>query len=302
VTGANVGIGFAAVRGFAKKSPERIILASRNEHRIDGAIEDLKVEFPSVSFTGSVVDLSSFRSIETFVETISHIVDRIDILVDNAGVFLPKHSKTEEGFEVTLGVNTMGTVYLTNKLIPLLSKSPAARVVILISGFVYYISGSYFDSHIADVGGETWGPEDTGLDAYAFSKLLLAMYASELQERLHQDPTTANISVFSVHPGVVNTDILNKADKESTLARLFSCLHPFMSITPEVGALSTLYCATSDKIVSEGHHGKMFSEGPYVQISAPPSFFTRENCAKAYDAIQATIDRKLAERNHKRFE
>ena len=78
---------------------------------------------------GEVVDLSSFASIDDFAARARAAYPRVDVLINNAAVFLPPHSKTLEGFEVTLGVNTIGTAYLTNALLPLVAASPNGHIV-----------------------------------------------------------------------------------------------------------------------------------------------------------------------------
>ena len=78
----------------------------------------------NVNIIGLTVDLSSFSSIKDFSEQVEKICDRIDILIDNAGVFIPPHKKTSEGFEITIGTNAIGTTYLTSLLLPLINKSP----------------------------------------------------------------------------------------------------------------------------------------------------------------------------------
>ena len=152
ITGSNTGIGYATAQALASKDPEVIIIAGRSPERVSEAVKKLKADFPAVpNIYDVIVDLASFESIELFAQRISTLVDRIDILINNAGVFLPPHSKTVQGFEVTIGTNVFGTSYLTKLLLPLLQKSSSPRIVILSSNAISYVSESEFQKHFKDV-------------------------------------------------------------------------------------------------------------------------------------------------------
>eukprot|EP01035_Chromulina_nebulosa_P026246 gene26246-34336_t len=138
VTGGNAGIGYATSKVLALKGAH-VIIASRNEAKVNKAAEDIKkyVEEngkPTPKISTYILDLSSFASIKSFATEIKSKFDHIDVLINNAGIFLNPYSKTEQGFEVTLGTNGLGTAYLTNLLLPLVIKSTEGRILILSSG------------------------------------------------------------------------------------------------------------------------------------------------------------------------
>lgn len=127
LAGSNVGIGFAAAKVLTQKGAT-VIVASRDARKVAAAVREL-----GPNARGEVVDLASFASIDAFAARVRAAYPRVDVLINNAGVFLPPHVKTPEGFEVTLGVNTIGTARLTNLLLPLIAASPEGRIVSLSS-------------------------------------------------------------------------------------------------------------------------------------------------------------------------
>ena len=228
--------------------------------------------------SGQVVDLSSFASIRAFADRVKATLPRLDILVDNAGVFLPQHSKTAEGFEVTLGTNAIGTALLTNLLLlPLVAASPTGRVVVLSSDAIRFVGSAKPWPRLADVGGTKASGENegSGLVEYADSKLLNAFWAQGLQRKLEESPKTAHILVASCHPGSVKTDIHRKIDSSA------SCLGSFIknviplgglfTIPVTTGALSTLFCATATAVVG----GEYYTPGPkgYIRCRWRASVF-----------------------------
>lgn len=289
ITGGNIGIGLAAAEAFVSKSPKKLIIAGRSEDKIAAAKELLSKKYPNVDVVGLIVDLSSFKSIEKFEQMLSTEVDHIDILINNAGVYIPSFSKTEQNFEVTLGTNVFGTAYLTKILMPLVLKSPSARIVILSSGFVNMVSETMFEKYIKDIGGENL--KETNLEVYAVSKILNAMYAYELQNRYKQ----SNVVVTSVHPGFVLSDIQNKTNKDLWVTNFFDGLAVWFAKSTAEGALPVLYCATSPDFDNfPEFHGKMFSDGPNVQLFKMPRVFTPTNCSRAYEEIERVIMEKIS--------
>ena len=203
-------------------------------------------------------------------------------------MFIPPHSKTKEGFEVTIGTNAIGTSYLTSLLLPLVQKSSAARIVLVSSRMVNFISSDVFERHLADVGGES--QNSSTAEMYSFSKALNTMYAFELQKRINKP----NVIVASVEPGFVYSDIQSKTDRSHLLTNITSCLSHIAAKSTIDGALPLLYVALSPDLEQQpALRGQMFSEGPNIQIFKLPSYINSENSTRAYDAIEAAIQSKL---------
>ena len=291
VTGGNTGIGLAISKGFASKSPEKLIIAGRNQSKVDDAVAVLKKEFPNSNAVGLIVDLSSFSSIEAFGDNLANIVDRVDILVNNAGIFLTPFSKTQEGFEITLGTNAIGTAYLTNQTLPLILRSTAPRVVFLSSNAVSYVTPTIFSKYIPDIGGEKLS--ETTLEIYSVSKFYNTAYAYALQKKYPK------LIVTSAHPGFIKSDIQSKTNKDLFLARLVgNYLAPALAKPVEYGALSSLYCATAPVFETNPElRGQFFDEGPYGKLFRSLAVFTPANSSRVFQAIEDAIKSKSSRYN-----
>ncbi|XP_074415858.1 retinol dehydrogenase 14, partial [Austrofundulus limnaeus] len=134
VTGANSGIG-KALAGELLKLHARVIMACRDLPSAEDAARDMRREAGPEQ--GEVVvkhlDLASLRSVRKFCEEVNKEESKIDVLVNNAGVFQCPYTKTEDGFEMQLGVNHLGHFLLTHLLLDLLKASAPSRIVVVSS-------------------------------------------------------------------------------------------------------------------------------------------------------------------------
>ena len=119
VTGANSGIGFFATKYFAYLGAN-VIMACRNEEKAKQAKHLIEQEISTAHLSVEIVDLASISSIKTFTKNIKEKYGEIDILINNAGVYMPSNEKTFDGFDMTFGTNFIGTYFLTEKLKTLL--------------------------------------------------------------------------------------------------------------------------------------------------------------------------------------
>lgn len=163
VTGGNAGIGRQVAKVLLAKGAQ-VIIAGRSESKVNEAVRASRLRLCCSTHrlfhskvkalgdcSGEVVDLSSFASVTAFAQRVRAAHSRIDVLVNNAGVFLPPHSKTPEGFEVTLGTNAVGT----NQLLPLVAASPTGRIVVLSSDAINCTSSKKPWARLEDVGGKS---------------------------------------------------------------------------------------------------------------------------------------------------
>jgi NAD(P)-dependent dehydrogenase (short-subunit alcohol dehydrogenase family) len=278
VTGANTGIGFAAARVFVEKGA-KVIVAGRDSIKVAAAVAQL-----GDSATGEIVDLASLASIDEFVAKVRREHTVIDVLVDNAGVFIPPHCKTVDGFEVTLGTNVIGTAHLTNGLLSLVAASPTGRIVVLSSAMAQQCSESNLETVLADVGGKNLS--STNLTTYGQSKALNAMWAEALQSKLQAADSTKHIIVSSLHPGFVDSDIQNKTSS-GILSSIVYVFAKIAAINVNEGALSTVFCATAAQAAE--HPGKMWGPGPKVALFPLSAHLTGSNSTRAFDVIDAAI-------------
>ena len=148
VTGANSGIGYAFCEEAVRQNAARIIVAGRDAARTATAAAAL-----GPTAVAEVVDVSSLASIDAFVARARTSYPVIDVLVDNAGIVWTPHSKSPDGFEITLATNLIGLAHLTNSLVPNVSASPTGRIVIVTATPVQFSSASAIAARLKDVGG-----------------------------------------------------------------------------------------------------------------------------------------------------
>ena len=128
VTGANSGIGFEAVKEFARKDAETI-LACRNMDKAIKSLEKIKKEIPDARVKAMQLDMANLKSVHQFTGEFKKDYSSLDVLVNNAGIMAVPYRKTVDGFESQVGVNHLGHFALTSLLHELLVSTTGARVV-----------------------------------------------------------------------------------------------------------------------------------------------------------------------------
>ena len=128
VTGSNTGIGFHMARALASKGA-MVVMACRDSEKAGVAMRRIREEFPDSEVSTSVLDLADLSSVLSFSEGFSSSAERLDILINNAGVMIPPKSRTKDGFELQIGTNHLGHFALTGHLMPVLERTKGSRVV-----------------------------------------------------------------------------------------------------------------------------------------------------------------------------
>jgi NAD(P)-dependent dehydrogenase (short-subunit alcohol dehydrogenase family) len=233
ITGANTGIGRVAARELAKAG-FHVFVACRSADRARPLLD----EFRAAGARGSIellpLDLGDFESVRTCARTFLARGLPLHLLVNNAGL-AGARGLTRSGFEVAFGVNHMGHFVLTQLLTERIRSSAPARIVTVASRAHYQAPGIDWDAVRKPTASAT------GLLEYRVSKLCNVLFSAELGRRL----AGTGVSTYSLHPGVVATDIWR---------RLPWPLRPLIklgTISPERGAATTLYCATSPAVGDE---------------------------------------------------
>ena len=236
VTGANAGIGKAVTQALAARG-YHVVMVCRSEERGTAARDALREAAGTEAVDLLVTDLASQTEVRRLAETVHARYDRLDVLVNNAGVYEDVRSMTVDAVETTLAINHLAPFLLTNLLLDRLKQTAnrhgEARIVNV--GSEAHRTGEidFEDLHAAE--------DYSGLQAYAQSKLAMLLFTYELARRLRGTGVTVNC----VHPGVVSTNIWSgNKDLLSVAARLFS----FFYKSPEQGAEGVLYLATSDDV------------------------------------------------------
>jgi NAD(P)-dependent dehydrogenase (short-subunit alcohol dehydrogenase family) len=258
ITGANSGIGYEAARLLALKNAH-VVLAVRNTVKGGKAAHGIRSKAPQADVEVMALDLADLDSVRQFADTFSAHHDRLDLLINNAGVMAIPSQKTKDGFEMQFGTNHLGHFALTGRLLPLLQSMPGGRVVTVSSG-MHRFSDIDFANLNAEQSYKKWG-------AYSQSKLANLLFAYELQRTL----AAAGSSLISVaaHPGYAATNLQfggsDRSDR-SLQARLMAVLNKVVAQSAEMGALPTVYAAAARDVHGGDYIGP---KGPAEQRGWP---------------------------------
>jgi NAD(P)-dependent dehydrogenase (short-subunit alcohol dehydrogenase family) len=239
VTGANSGIGFETAKSLAGRGAHTI-LACRNPARAEEAVDRIRGSLPEARIDAVSLDLADLRSVRTFAAEVRASCDRLDLLINNAGVMMPpQRLKTNDGFELQFGVNHLGHFALTSELSELLRTTPDSRVVNVSS--MAHRWGSI------DLDDPNWQSRRYDKQAaYGQSKLANLLFTLELQRRFHADE--ASTIAVAAHPGWTATNLQRDTP-------MFRALNPLLAMRPPQGALPTLYAATAPEVEAGGYYG-----------------------------------------------
>ncbi len=233
VTGANAGIGKETCFALAEKGAE-VVLTARNHQQAAQVRSKIISETGNPNIHLIAADLSSFQDVLNLSEEFRARFDRLDVLINNAGIFLTEYQETTEGFETQWMVNHLAHYLLTRRLLDLLKVSNYARVINVSSNA--HLKGRI---NFEDLNGKK---NYNGLQAYAQSKLANLLFTKELAAR----QMGAGVSSYALHPGVVNTGIGNK-NNNSWMSWIWRLGKPFM-ISPAKGAATIVYLASTPNL------------------------------------------------------
>ena len=238
VTGANSGIGKATALGLARLGGT-IVLACRSATRGEAARQDIVRDSGNSKVYLEIVDLASEDSTRSFAEEFKRKYPRLDVLINNAGVYTSHREVTPDGLERTFEVNYLSGFLLTHLLLDLLKKSAPSRIVNVSSSA--HLGGTI---HFDDLQGEQrYG----GFGAYGQSKLAQILFTQELARRLQGTGVTVN----ACHPGVIRTNLgMGGTSAVVRFVRMF-----FKG--PEKGAETPIYLSVSPEVA--GVTGKYFA-------------------------------------------
>jgi NAD(P)-dependent dehydrogenase (short-subunit alcohol dehydrogenase family) len=238
VTGSNTGIGFQMARALASKGA-MVIMACRDSEKAEVAVRMIQDEFPGSEVSAFYLDLADLSSVRSFSEVFSSEAERLDILINNAGVMIPPKSKTKDGFELQFGTNHLGHFALTGLLMPMLERTGGSRVV-TVSSIAHNPGVIDFD----DLNGERKRYNKWGF--YSQSKIANLIFSLELARRLER--VGSGVSAIASHPGYSATDL-------QRYSLFWRFLNVIVAIPAKRGAEATLYAATEDEALKYPYWG-----------------------------------------------
>jgi retinol dehydrogenase 14 len=236
VTGANSGMGRATTAILADEG-YHVVMLCRDEARGKAAYDEI-VKKDGRSVDLMICDLGNMRSIRNFVTSFKERYDRLDVLINNAGVITMDRRETSDGLELQFGVNHIGHFLLTTSLLDLLERSDAGRIVVYSSG-AHKNGRIHFDDYNLT---HRYGV----IRSYGQSKLANLLFTRELSRRLREKGS--KMTVNACHPGAVATQM--GVDRGTGFGKtLVRILSPFFQ-TPEQGCRTAVYLATSPEVAN----------------------------------------------------
>ncbi|XP_033932017.1 retinol dehydrogenase 14b [Pseudochaenichthys georgianus] len=264
VTGANCGIG-KALAGELLKLRARVIIACRDLRGAEEAAKDIRKQAGPEQ--GEVVikhlDLASLTSVRRFCEEIKEEESKVDVLINNAGLYQCPYTKTEDDFEMQLGVNHLGPVLLTHLLLDLLKSSAPSRIVVVSSKLYKYGHINFDDLNSENNYNKAF--------CYSQSKLANLLFTLELARQLEGTGVTVN----ALTPGIVRTRLGRHVQIPFLAKPLFYLASLIFFKSPLEGAQTPLYLACSPEV--EGVSGKCFANCAEEELMAKA---TDEQAAK----------------------
>jgi len=236
ITGGNAGVGKETAVGLAREGAH-VTFTARDAQRGADALADVQARSGSTTVEVMPLDLASFASIRSFSETFLASHDRLDVLVNNAGLMQQHRALTDDGFEMMFGVNHLGHFLLTSLLLERIRTSAPARVVVVSSHAHKHVgSGLDFDDLQSE---RSYKP----FQVYGKTKLANIYFTRELARRLDATEVTVN----ALHPGFVASRFARDGDS-GRLGEVAMVLARPAAISPEKGARTSVWLASSPEV------------------------------------------------------
>jgi NAD(P)-dependent dehydrogenase (short-subunit alcohol dehydrogenase family) len=236
VTGASAGIGAETVRALAAHGAH-VVAAARDTAKAEAALAGM----PGAIEIGTL-DLASLASVRSFAAWFTEKHDRLQLLVNNAGIMATPFDHTADGFELQFGTNHLGHFLLTTLLLPVLRASAPARIVNLTSAGHRASDVVFDDVNFEHRPYNKW-------DAYGQSKTANILFTVELERRLADD----GVHAYAVHPGMVATELgrhMRREDVEELQQRAGNALPEIQPVS--VGAATSVWAATAPELQGRG--------------------------------------------------
>ena len=240
VTGANSGLGLHTTIALAKRGA-RVLMACRNPDKADEALARVTGSVTGAKVELLPLDLASLDSVRAAAADVAGRTDRLELLVDNAGVMAIPRAQTADGFEMQLGTNHLGHFALTGLVLPLLLAGSDPRVVVVASD-AHKIGRMRFDDLMGEKSYGRWS-------AYGQSKLANLLFTRELHRRAE-----GRLMAVAAHPGYAATNL--QSNYGNPVVDLFMKIgNRVLAQSDEAGAWPQLYAATMPDVRSGEYFG-----------------------------------------------
>ena len=249
VTGGNSGIGKESALGLARLNAT-VVIVSRDKGKGEAAVSEIRMKSGNENVDLLVADLSSMQSVRNLARAFLEKYSSLHVLVNNAGIYLPKRIVTVDGYETVFATNHLSHFLLTNLLLDRIKSSAPSRIINITSDAH---KGSEID--FEDLMGEK---KFSAFKAYGQSKLANILFTYELARRL----VGTRVTVNCLHPGVVRTGF--GKDVGGVFSIGVKIMGPFM-MSPEKAARAVVYLASSLEL--ENVTGKHFAKGKEKESS-----------------------------------
>lgn len=247
VTGANSGLGFHTALALAGKGA-KVLMACRNLEKGALARQEILAEYTEAEVEVWPLDLASLQSVRTFADKFLASGDRLDLLINNAGLMAIPENRTKEGFEMQFGVNYLGHFALTALLWKALSGTSGSRTV-QVSSLAHKFGRIRFeDIH--------WKQKYSKWGAYGMSKLAGLLFMRELAGRVGR--SESEVISAAAHPGYASTELQSKGAKmrgKRLSIAMFNLANGLAAQSAAQGALPTLYAATAEDVSPGAYYG-----------------------------------------------
>ena len=234
ITGANRGIGQYTASQLSKIGGT-VIMACRDIRKAEEAKKEIIKATNNYKIDSMYLDLSDMNSVRDFVEKFKAKYQRLDILINNAGLLNTDRKITKEGFEMMIATNHLGHFLLTNLLLDLLKASSPSRVITLSS-----LAHTYGHLNLDDINAEKFYFSQF---TYGGTKLANILFTNELALRLEG----TGVKTCSLHPGVIRSGFIENVTRKSMILKILIVIfYPFwwfFTKSIEEGSQTTLYCA-----------------------------------------------------------
>jgi NAD(P)-dependent dehydrogenase (short-subunit alcohol dehydrogenase family) len=268
VTGANSGIGFETAKELARHGAH-VVMACRDPQKAQRAADVLVAEIPEVSLELMRLDLADLSSVRAFADAFLTSHQRLDLLVNNAGIMMTPYGTTTDGFEQQFGTNHLGHFALTGLLIDPILETDKARVV-NVSSAGHRMGSMDFENLQYEHGGYK------AAQAYGRSKLANLLFTYELQRRFRRFGASAD--ALAAHPGNSNTNLGRHLDRYR-VARIARPLSVAVSQSAAMGALPTLRAATDPDVLG----GQYFGPSGFMEQKGHPKVVASNDASHRAD-------------------